>query len=240
LGDTMSVRGSDVSTEILCSFRTGTNIALFTTGDGFNFTPTVIPVTNLPEDAVANGFAGLGLAFGPGNTFWAKSSGFNLRQVAIDTNTMTAQVIATYTNLPVSEAPLGADNVNGFIATVAFGQIPQNLSIWDVSRGEPEAVQLDRELFGSNNGNLNGTGAVAVDVAGGRIFALDSNNGIIAVALPPRVLITPEAKGGIVTWSGPGTLQSAPEVTGPWINVTGATSPYTNNAADRIFFRVAR
>jgi len=240
IGDTMAVRGSGVNTEILCAFRTGTNVCLFTTADGANFTATVYPVENLPLDAQANGFAGLGLAFGPGNTFWAKSSGFNLRQVAYDTNTLTAQVTATFTNLPVSEAPLGADNVNGYIATVGFGQNPQNLSIWDVSLGEPDAVQLDRELFGSNNANVNGTGSVAVDVAGGRIFALDSNNGLIAVALPPRMFITPEAKGGIVTWSGPGTLQSSLDLTGPWADVSGATSPYTNSAAAQIFFRVKR
>jgi len=240
IGDTISVRGSGVNTEILCSFRTGTNVALFTTGDGFNFTPTVIPVTNLPDVDQTNGFAGLGLAFGPTNTFWAKSSGFSLRQVAIDTNTATAQVVATYTNLPVSEAPLGADNVNGIVATVAFGQNPQNLSIWDVSGGEPDAVQLDRELFGSSNANANGTGAVAVDVAGGRIFALDSNNGLIALAYPPKLFIARETLGGIVTWTGPGALQSSTNLTGPYSDVLGATSPHTNTAADQIFFRVLR
>jgi hypothetical protein len=240
LGDTMAVRGAGVSTEILCSFRTGTNIALFTTFDGFNFSPTVIPVTNLPDDALANGFAGLGLAFGPGNTFWAKSSGFNLRQLLLDTNTMTAQVIATYTNLPVSEGPLGVDSVNDLVATVAFGQTPRNLSLWDVSAGEPEAVQVDRELFGSSNANINGTGAVAMDVAGGRIFALDSNNGLIAVTYAPRLFIDPAVQGGIVTWNGPGTLQSSTNLTTGWSDVLGATSPYTNSSASQIFFRVRR
>jgi len=42
----------------------------------------------------------------------------------------------------------------------------------------------------------------------------------------------------VLNWSA-GTLQSAPNVTGTYTNVTGATSPYTNNAtAGRQFFRV--
>lgn len=245
LGDTMAVRGSGVNTEILCSFRTSTNVCLFTTSDGFTFTPTVIPVVNLPEDAQdtnsVNGFAGLGLAFGAGNTFWAKSSSYNLRQVSYDTNTATATVIQTFTNLTATtEAPLGVDSVNGLVATVAYGQTPHNLSLWDVSGGQPVAKQVDRELFASNNANGNGTGAVAFDVAGGRIFALDSNNGLLAATYAPKVFINRNGQGGIVTWSGPGTLQSAPVVTGPYTDVLGASSPYTNSAADQIYFRVRR
>jgi len=241
LGDTIAVRGSGVDTEILCSFRTGSNVCLFTTIDGFNFTPTVMPVINLPDDAQTGGFAGLGLAFGEANTFWAKSSSFNLRQVSYDTNSATATVIQTFTNLTaISEAPLGVDSVNGLVATVAYGQTPHNLSLWDVSGGEPNAKLADRELFASNNANLNGTGAVAFDVAGGRIFALDSNNGLLAATYAPKLFITPEVQGGIVTWSGPGALQSASVVTGPYTDVIGATSPYTNSAASQIYFRVSR
>jgi hypothetical protein len=249
IGDTMAVRGSGLNTEILFTFRNGagsTNVAIFTTADGVSFSPNIIAVTNLPLDAIAgissfNSWAGLGAAFGAGNTFWAKSSGgFFLRQVAYDVGTLSAGVIGTYTNLPVTEAPLGVDSVNGYVATIGFGQNPQNMSIWDISKGEPNAVQLDRELFGSNNANVNGTGAVAFDVNGGRIFSLASNNGLIAVAYPPRLSISPLAKGGVVSWSGPGILQSATDLIGPWTDLTGVTSPHTNNAADRIFFRVKR
>lgn len=240
LGDTMAVRGAGVDTEILCSVRTGTNLVLFTTADGYYFSPNVIAVENLPPDAQANGFAGLGLAFGAGNTFWAKSSGFNLRQVAFDTNTWTAQVVATYTNLPTTQAPLGVDSANGLVVTVGYGETPQNLSLWDVSAGEPVAVQVDREVFGSNNANANGTGAVAVDTARGRIFALDSNNGLIALSYGPRLFIDSTVQGGVVSWNGPGVLQSATAVTGPYNDVLGATSPYTNSGASQIFFRLRR
>jgi hypothetical protein len=240
LGDTMSVRGAGASTEILCAFRTGTNVALFVTGDGYNYAPTIISVTNLPADAISAGFAGLGLAFGKENTFWAKSSNFRLRRIAYDATTGLGEVIETYDSLPMSDAPLGVDNINGYIATVGFGQTPQNLAIWDVSQGPPNAVQLDREMFGANNANANGTGAVAVDVAGGRIFALDSNNGIIALAYGTRLRIEATPEGGVVTWTGPGTLQATSNLLTGWTDLPAATSPYTNAATAQIFFRVKR
>jgi hypothetical protein len=91
-----------------------------------------------------------------------------------------------------------------------------------------------------NNPNINGTGTVAFDIAGGRIFSLDSNNGILALNYAPRLYITPEVNGGVVTWTGPGTLQAAGTVTGTYTNVPGATSPYTNPEPGTLFFRVAR
>jgi len=240
IGDAMAVRGAGPDTQILCSFRTGTNLALFLPNDnaGASYNLNVLTVTNLPADAVANGFAGLGLAFGPGNTFWAKSSGFNLRLVAFDTNDFNAHVVATFTNVPGTDGPLGADNVNGYVATVGIGQIPQNLSLWDVARGEPEAFQLDRELFGSNNANANGTGAVAFAPASRRLFALDSNNGIIAAAYSLYYLHI--EGGGIVTWPGTGSLQSSTNLTSGYTDIPGATSPYTNTTPGQVYFRVRR
>ncbi|MEI9866250.1 MAG: immunoglobulin domain-containing protein [Limisphaerales bacterium] len=138
IGDTLAVRGAGVNTEILASFRTGTNVALFTTGDGVNFSFNLITITNLPDDAQANGFAGLGLAFGPGNTFWAKSTGFNLRQVAYDLASNSGSVIATYV-LPGTEAPIGVDNTNGYVAAIGVSESPQNPSVatWEMSLFAP-------------------------------------------------------------------------------------------------------
>ena len=244
LGDTFAVRGSGTNTEMLCGVSTGTNVALFVSDANTNFTALSIAVTNLPVDAQANGFARLGIAFGPTNTFWAKSVGFNLRQVAYDTNTLTGTVIATYTNLPFGHAPLGADNLRGYVATIGVLDFPQNVSLWDVARGEPDAFQLDRELLGSNNVNGNGTGAIAVDSVNRRIFVLDSNNGIVALSYADYSLaIAPTSQGGIVTWpNSSGNLQSNTNLTtgAGWSDVPAATSPYTNTAAGQTYFRVRR
>lgn len=238
IGDTLTARGAGVNTELLASYNLGTNVALFNTADGSSFTHNLIAVTNLPPDAVANGFARLGIAFGPTNTFWAKSSGFNLRLVRYDVAAGTGEVIASFTTPPGSVSPIGADNVNNFIAGIGIGQIPQNISLYDVAAaGGPTLI--DRENYAVNNVNGNGTGAVAFDIAGGRLFSLDSNSGISALNYAPRVYVKPTSGGSIVTWSGPGILQGASVVTGPYSDVA-VSSPYTNTAAGAQFFKVRR
>ncbi|MGC8990181.1 MAG: hypothetical protein ACP5MD_08680, partial [Verrucomicrobiia bacterium] len=58
------------------------------------------------------------------------------------------------------------------------------------------------------------------------------------LAAPPTISIRREAGSVVLTWSG-GTLESAPEVTGPWSVVQAATSPYSlTPSAARQFYRV--
>jgi hypothetical protein len=241
IGDTMAVRGAGTNTEILCSFRTGTNVALFNTQDGVNFGLNIIAITNLPAGAQANGFAGLGLAFGPGNTFWAKSSGFDLRQVTYDAVNGVGGVINDYSAFPTTEAAIGVDNANGYIAAIGVLEYPQSLPIYDLSAsGGPSLNSLvDREFFPASNANGNGTGAVAVDVAGGRIFALDSNSGIIALSYAGKLTIAKTAGQQVVTWpTTTSVLQSSTNVAGTYTDVSGATSPYTNSTGNVKFFRL--
>jgi hypothetical protein len=72
IGQTMDVRGSGTNTQIILGTSslggTGTNIFLFTTTDGTNFSPIRISFTNVITSAQFND----GIAFGPGNTFFAK------------------------------------------------------------------------------------------------------------------------------------------------------------------------
>ena len=57
--------------------------------------------------------------------------------------------------------------------------------------------------------------------------------------LMPRLYIIPAVRGTVVTWAGPGTLQAAALVTGPYVDVV-TTSPYTNTAASQNYFSVRR
>jgi hypothetical protein len=239
IGDTFAARGSGTGTELLASFRSGTNVAVFTTTDGFGFDLHVIAVTNLPADAQANGFAGLGLAFGPTNTFWAKSAGFKLRLVQYDLPSLTGNVIAAYDAADSTMFPIGADNANNFVAGIGAGEIPQNLELWDLEATGGPAL-IDREVFGSDNANGNGNGAVAFDVAGSRAFALDSNNGILAVKYAPRLRYAILNNQLVLSWTGSGTLQrSTPDVAGSYSNVSGATSPYTNTVPAPAYYRLS-
>jgi hypothetical protein len=75
LGETMDVRGAGTNTQIIIGSSslngTGTNVFLFTTADGTNFAPHRIAFPGVLATAVFND----GIAFGPGNTFWAKQVG---------------------------------------------------------------------------------------------------------------------------------------------------------------------
>ncbi len=251
IGDSMAVRGAGLNTQILCPFRNGTNICIFTTADGVNFDAHVIAVTNLSESAgLTDPFSGgsplaLGCAFGSGNTFWAKSSLYNLRQVSFNLDDNTAAVIGSY---PINgtAAPLGVNNVGGYVGIIGHNELPMNLALYDINNTAnlTTAGISDRELFGLGTNSVpngNGTGSVGFDTKRARAFALSSNNGIVAVQINPA---TGAAKsvpgGGTVSWSGPGILQSATTVDGTYTDVVGATSPYTNTGATQLFFRVKR
>jgi hypothetical protein len=241
IGDTLVARGAGVSTELLASFRTGTNVALFNTADNSTFNLNVLSITNLPADAVANGFAGLGLAFGPTNTFWAKSSGFKLRLVQYDVPSLTGWVIAEFDAADSTMFPIGVDNANNYLLGIGAGEEPQNLELWDLEAAGTPAL-IDREIFAADNANGNGTGAVSYDLSGNRAFALDSNNGLLAVTYAPRLRAERLNNQLVLSWAGSAaTLQrSTLGVNGPYNNVAGATSPYTNTVSGTVFYRLTR
>ena len=248
IGDSMAVRGSGINTEILCPFRNGTNVCIFTTTDGTTFTANIIAITNLvasiggTDPFTGNSPLALGCAFGTGKTFWAKSANYNLRQVSYDLATGQGGVIGSYP-LPGSEAPIGVDNSNGYVAAIGVNETPQNLAIFNLlAAGGPSLSSLlDREFFPADNSNGNSTGAVAVDAAGGRMFALDSNSGIIALSYAGTAFIAASASQQVVTWgTSASTLQSTTNLTVPFADVVGATSPYTNSTDEVKFFRLKK
>ena len=246
IGDTMAVRGAGTNTQIICTFRNGTNAAIFSTTDGSSFTCNIIAITNLAASIGATdpftGLSpiGLGLAWGSGNTFWAKSSSYNLRQISFDIAAGTGSVIGSYA-MPTTEAPLGVDIANGYLALIATLETPVNLPIYNLNlpNGPTLSTLADRELFAVNNANGNGTGAVAFDLAGGRIFALSSNSGILALTYAGKLAIKEIAGQQILTWNTPSSvLQSSANVAGPYVDISGATSPYTNSVGSMQFFRL--
>jgi hypothetical protein len=251
IGDSMAVRGAGTNTQILCPFRNGTNVCIFTTADGVNFDAHIIAVTNLAASAgLTDPFSGgsplaLGCAFGSGNTFWAKSSLYNLRQVSFNLDDNTAAVIASHA-VTGTEAPLGVNNVGGYVGIIGHNDLPMNLAFYDINKTAnlTTAGVADRELFGlgtNSVANGNGTGSVGFDTTRSRAFALSSNNGILAVQVNPATgAATAVPGGGSVSWSGPGILQSSTTVDGTYTDVVGATSPYTNTGATQLFFRVKR
>ena len=95
---------------------------LFTTPDGLGFTANLIPVWHLPA-----GFCSLGIAFGAGNTFWAKGGhNYNLRQIAFDTNSWTGTVLQVFnagTQVPNDLTGLGVDAAANILGGVCFSHV---------------------------------------------------------------------------------------------------------------------
>ena len=189
-GDTMAVRGSGVNTEILFGSLNGTNVALFTTADGVDFTPTLIAV----QGGVTPGFAGLGIAFGLNDTFYAKGGhSIDLRQVAFDPVAGTGTVLQDY--LAGSEVPndmtgIGVDVTNNILGGVCLDDSPNDAQLYLLSANTNVPSLFNQNFFPAvnPNGNYN---AVTV-LKGGLGFALDVNNGIVAFtySLPAAPAVT--------------------------------------------------
>ncbi len=191
-GDAFAVRGSGTSTELLLSSRTGKYLLVFRTTDGTTFTPTAY-TTDL-----ASGAAGLGLAWGAGNTVFTDVSNSNLRRLAlgmsltttngVTTTNYTARTLTTYAAgvVPLSSANIATDADAKRLAAVDF--TAHNVRVYDIT--DPAApVQIGNPLpFPTSNANGNGTGAAAF--SSDTLFALETNNGILA-ALIEQVLTAP-------------------------------------------------
>jgi hypothetical protein len=87
------------------------------------------------------------------------------------------------------------------------------------------------------NVNINNSGLFSVTAAAG---GCASTPAATTVTVYPPATITSQALAGniILSWPG-GTLQSATNISGPWGDVSGATSPRTNvTAAAQEFYRI--
>ncbi|MBI2947297.1 MAG: DUF4623 domain-containing protein, partial [Verrucomicrobia bacterium] len=180
-GDSFDVRGSGPNTQLLAGTRNGKNAALFTTTDGSNFTSTV-----LNTDAAAGDF-GLGIAFGAGNSFWGTAISRPLRLIDFDlaAGTGTTRVTLGVNDVPVSASAIGVDPTNNLLAAVAV-ENPDNLRLYNVASLPNPPSMVDQELFPTDNANANATGSV--DFGGGRLYAMNSNNGLMAFTVNPGAI----------------------------------------------------
>ena len=184
-GDTLDVRGAGAGTQVLLGSRGAAFVSILTTADGVSFSANLVQ-TDAAGVAANNGPFGLGLAFGTGDSFWGKSSGGTpLREIAFDLVSSSGVTLRAIGAPTVSDnlRNLAYDAVNlpgGLLA--AIDNVNHTVSLFDVSGTTP--VLLDVELFPGSNANVNGTGAA--DFGGGKLFALDTNNGLVAYDIIPE------------------------------------------------------
>lgn len=184
LGDSMTIRGAGTNTQIILGEQTGGTVHIFTTTDGTTFSENVVTIAGTTTDSGRNG-----LAFGRGNTYWSKDYGGVLRFMSFDLGTLKTATLAIFGNgstdyiLPTTVQPIAYDPVNDLLAGITIGNgntndpAPDNLRLYDVANLAPvDPIWLDTEFFATGNANTFGTGALGF--GNGRLYALDSHNGI--------------------------------------------------------------
>ncbi|MCB1099745.1 MAG: DUF4623 domain-containing protein, partial [Verrucomicrobiae bacterium] len=188
-GDTFDVTGSGVDTRIIVGSRDSTTVAVFTTTDGENFTPTLI-------DGVANGSGSLGLAFDGPDAILSNIISGSLRRAEIDVanGTVTASQTFPPSAVAASVSPVAADAENRLLAGINLVAGPDSVLLYDISDLAVGPVLLSEMALPVDEANGNGVGAL--DFGDGMLFALDTNNGIHAFTiedtgevLPPELSV---------------------------------------------------
>jgi DNA-binding beta-propeller fold protein YncE len=188
-GANIAVRGSGNETQILIApdFWQQTSeahvVALFTTTDGGEtFSPTFI--TTSPTTRF-----GLGTAFGAGDTFWGTRAGQPLREFSFQ-GTLLREFGGSVVTSGLS--PIGID----LDLQVLVGIRESELWVYQLNSLSTQTFNTAMvRPFPSKNENVERTG----DVAFGEnlIFALDTNNGIVAYTYGPPAPPEPVAPGDI-------------------------------------------
>jgi hypothetical protein len=192
-GDTMDIRGSGTDTQIILGSRTsggiiGTNVAILTTVDGINFTATTLS-TDVSDNA-----SGGGIAFGTGNTFWAKNVDVPLRQFSFNLTTSNATTLRSYGPdvLAASRTlePLAVDTSADLLAIVDMTSQLDRVRLYDVSNPANPPSLLDVRDFPVNNPNGTTTKGY-LDFGLGRLYVHNMNNGIMAFSVDSAILAAP-------------------------------------------------
>jgi hypothetical protein len=258
-GYTLDVRGAGVNTEVLVgigAWNANSNIvSILKTTDGVNFTANEILVADAPA-----GFARLGVCFGAGNTFWAKTWLGQLYLVEYNLAAGTGTILKTYdgSSFPSTITSLDYRDSLKFLAGSA-NEGQKNIQIYSVSDLEAGPQLRDQELFPTYNSSIEANGEL--DFGGNTyLFALNENNGIMAFVIdssyaPPATafnILSATAEAGSITlnWEAQaGTKYQvlyADSLTSAWQNLGGVITATNNTAtykdqspgSDKRFYRV--
>ena len=174
LGDGFDVRGSGAGTEIVIGSRNADSYVIF------KFVDSVLTSFPVLGTGAPLGSFGLGIAFGAGNEVWGKSTTLQLVRTSYDTAAGTGALLSSTTagQILATNAGLAIDPVNNLVAIsgIELSDSVRLYRIRDAGAGTLEL--LDQEFYPTDNANGNGVGAATF--AGGKLYTLNTNNGIIA------------------------------------------------------------
>jgi hypothetical protein len=214
---------------------------------------------------VPAGFSSLGIAFGAGNTFWAKGGHYyDLREIAFDPVALTSSVLEDYIAPPPApgQTPddltgIAVDATNNILGGVCFDDVPDDLQLYLLSGNTNAPGLFEQAFFISTNPNAQENAQVALRA--GHAFGLDVNNGLVALtygtpSLTGFSIISAVFKAGTgttVTWQAFNghsyQVQYKNSLTAPsWTPIgapvvaTGATASYLDSTATGAarFYRV--
>jgi hypothetical protein len=161
---------------------------------------------------------------------WGKQNGSPLRQVSFNLASGTGSVLQSFGSPTVVSgvAAIGVSTNLQLLGGVSL-ETPDNFQLYDFpASGSPSLAETN--AFPADNANSNGTGSV--DFGGDRVFALDSNNGILALQLlsptPAEFVLIDRLPNGQVhlLWNGHPvfsyTLQSSSNLLF-WTDLTNVT-----------------
>jgi hypothetical protein len=233
-GDAMTVRETTSGHEIILSSRTSTLLSRINPGNGLNSPASVCNVST----AAGNSFR-LGLAADGPEVVWGKMIGLPLLEVQTDFGLGTSTILNSFSGLGTM-GPIGVNTVGRLLAGV-FIDSPDHLRLFDIST-PGQIIPLDTEFFPSDNANGNATGGIAF--GNNKVYALCSNNGLLAMnidtsCLPDRPSIARNGSDVVISWSrSTFRLQGTDSLGGTWDPVPGA-SPVTVGAGTGMkFFRL--
>lgn len=187
-GDNFNVRGSGTGTQLIAGAGSNYNdVAVFSTADGSTFTATGYTLPGVANAGDASG----GVAFGQGNTFYTKQVGDNLRLFSFTPDTSDLTLVQNFATGGAATAlgrvgPIDADTLSGLLgalSTPTGTPSPDSVRLFDIT-DPANLVESDFETFPVDVANPNNAGSV--DFGNGRLYVLDTNNGLLALTAVPE------------------------------------------------------
>jgi len=243
-GDSLAVRGAGTGTEILLDDNTGTRGAILNN-------PTSIGSTypSAFTNVIGGVTGGRTVLFGQTNTFWEKHRGGGLRLASYDIAGFTSTILTNYNNFPSTVGVCGFSFDLNLLCGINFqdaADAPDTLDLFDITDPTQPVFIASYNFPTNSQPNANRTGRVMF--VGDRVYALDGNNGFIALAVVPKLSISRSGNSAVLSWNTNFTdfvLQAGTNVVNStWTNVTPVTIVGQNYqvtqpvTGSRLFYRL--
>ncbi|MDB6027400.1 MAG: hypothetical protein JWM68_3623 [Verrucomicrobiales bacterium] len=198
-GDSLTVRGTGTNTQIIIDAQ-GTNLcAVLTPTNGSMTTWTSTAGTQ----EYFGGSIGRSLQFGTGNTFWQKRKGDRLQQSSFTVSPLVTTVVTNYNLFNSGVGPVTMDFTQNVFTAINYSTTtnrPDALEFYDSSTLY-NATLLGSYDFPTNqqpNINVIGQAVFGED----KIFAIDGNNGVLALQIVSTPQITTQPQSQSVSGGG--------------------------------------